>query len=152
MPLLGDRLQNRDVAIGIVLSLSLGLGLLLILCVLYLPGGLASLRTANLGQWRDSYVVEASLTNTSVTGEVVLALPQVEQQRVLVENDKVFAIVGSLGTEVNLAIIPGGGGTQRLPRLVGLAPARRFHRASGRLHHHKARRSRSPKQTGILRH
>jgi branched-chain amino acid transport system permease protein len=30
-----------------------GLGLLLILCVLYLPGGLASLRWATFGQWRD---------------------------------------------------------------------------------------------------
>ena len=31
----------------------MSLGLLLILCVLYLPGGLASLRTATFGQWRD---------------------------------------------------------------------------------------------------
>lgn len=31
----------------------IGLGLLLILCVLYLPGGLASLRWATLVQWRD---------------------------------------------------------------------------------------------------
>jgi branched-chain amino acid transport system permease protein len=30
-----------------------GLGLLLILCVLYLPGGLASLRWSTFGQWRD---------------------------------------------------------------------------------------------------
>jgi branched-chain amino acid transport system permease protein len=31
----------------------MSLGLLLILCVLYLPGGLASLRTATFTQWRD---------------------------------------------------------------------------------------------------
>lgn len=31
----------------------IGLGLLLILCVLYLPGGLASLRWSTFGQWRD---------------------------------------------------------------------------------------------------
>jgi branched-chain amino acid transport system permease protein len=31
----------------------MSLGLLLILCVLYLPGGLASLRLATFGQWRD---------------------------------------------------------------------------------------------------
>jgi branched-chain amino acid transport system permease protein len=31
----------------------MSLGLLLILCVLYLPGGLASLRGATFGQWRD---------------------------------------------------------------------------------------------------
>ena len=38
-----------------------------------------------LGAWRDSFVVEARHTNSSVTGEVVVELPQVEQQRVLVE-------------------------------------------------------------------
>ena len=32
----------------------MSLGLLLILCVLYLPGGLASLRWATFGQWRDN--------------------------------------------------------------------------------------------------
>lgn len=37
------------------------------------------------GKWRDSFVAETRRTNASLTGELVVSLPQVEQQRVLVE-------------------------------------------------------------------
>jgi Ca-activated chloride channel homolog len=36
-------------------------------------------------KWRESYVAETRRTNASLTGELVVSLPQVEQQRVLVE-------------------------------------------------------------------
>lgn len=39
----------------------------------------------NLSDWRDSFLVEARSTNASATGEVLIELPQVEQQRVLIE-------------------------------------------------------------------
>ena len=37
------------------------------------------------GQWRDSYVAETRHTNAPLAGDLVIDLPQVEQQRVLVE-------------------------------------------------------------------
>ena len=37
------------------------------------------------GKWRESYVAETSHTNASLQGDLVLDLPQVQQQRVLVE-------------------------------------------------------------------
>jgi len=37
------------------------------------------------GKWRDSFVAESQGTNGTLTGELVVGLPQVEQQRVLVE-------------------------------------------------------------------
>lgn len=37
------------------------------------------------GKWRDSYVAETRRTDASLTGELAVSLPQVEQQRMLVE-------------------------------------------------------------------
>jgi hypothetical protein len=46
------------------------------------PGGPIDLQ---FGKWRDSFVAESQGTNGSLTGELVVGLPQVEQHRVLVE-------------------------------------------------------------------
>ncbi len=44
-----------------------------------------SLSGLEFGKWRDSYVAETRRTNTALVGDLVIDLPQVEQQRVLVE-------------------------------------------------------------------
>jgi Ca-activated chloride channel family protein len=37
------------------------------------------------GKWRDGFVAESGLTNTPVTGDLIVSLPEVDRQRVIVE-------------------------------------------------------------------